>query len=313
MKRILFFAIISIVGMLAISGCDKQKTYDIVFDTNGGTGEMQSQTLTEGESQPLDDNSFVNEGHSFGGWNTLPDGSGVSYSDGQDITLTSDITLYAQWTSNDTESTSDTQSTIGSLNGYEWVDLGLPSGTRWASRNIGAKDPESYGDYFAWGETSPKETYNWSTYVYCNGSYNTLTKYCTQARFGNDGFTDNLTALESIDDAATANWGEGWRIPTKEEMRELYSCCTHVWTTLNDVTGLKFSGPNGNSIFIPAAGVRNESILELAGTDGCYWTKSLTTDFPTASWHLFFVSSIGYVHDGTYRWAGVPVRAVVAQ
>lgn len=313
MKRILFFAIISIVGMLAISGCDKQKTYDIVFDTNGGTGEMQSQTLTEGESQPLDDNSFVNEGHSFGGWNTLPDGSGVSYSDGQDITLTSDITLYAQWTSNDTESAPDSQQTTGSLNGYEWVDLGLPSGTRWASRNIGAKDPESYGDYFAWGETSPKETYNWSTYVYCNGSYNTLTKYCTQARFGNDGFTDNLTALESIDDAATANWGEGWRIPTKEEMRELYSCCTHVWTTLNDVTGLKFSGPNGNSIFIPAAGVRNESILELAGTDGCYWTKSLTTDFPTASWHLFFVSSIGYVHDGTYRWAGVPVRAVVAQ
>ena len=301
------------MGILAISGCDKQKTYDVVFDANGGTGEMQSQTLTEGESQPLEDNSFDNEGHTFGGWNTLPDGSGVTYSDGQDITLTSDITLYAQWTSNDTEPTSDTQSTIGSLNGYEWVDLGLPSGTRWASRNIGAKAPENYGDYFAWGETSPKEIYNWSTYIYCNGGYNTLTKYCTQARFGNDGFTDNLTTLEASDDAATANWGEGWRIPTKEEMRELYSCCTHVWTTLNDVTGLKFSGTNGNSIFIPAAGVRNESILELAGTDGCYWTKSLTTDFPTASWHLFFVSSIGYVHDGSYRWAGLPVRAVVAQ
>ena len=169
MKRILFFAIISIVGMLAISGCDKQKTYDIVFDTNGGTGEMQSQTLTEGESQPLDDNSFVNEGHSFGGWNTLPDGSGVSYSDGQDITLTSDITLYAQWTSNDTESAPDSQQTTGSLNGYEWVDLGLPSGTRWASRNIGAKDPESYGDYYAWGEVTTKEIYYWHTYQHSRG------------------------------------------------------------------------------------------------------------------------------------------------
>ncbi|MBQ5424945.1 MAG: InlB B-repeat-containing protein, partial [Bacteroidales bacterium] len=141
MKRILFLAIISIVGILAISGCGKQKTYDVVFDANGGTGKMQSQTLAEGESQSLEDNSFVNEGHTFGGWNTLPDGSGVTYSDGQIITLASDIKLYAQWTSNDTN-----QSTTN-LNGHEYVDLGLPSGTKWATCNVGATNPEDYGYY----------------------------------------------------------------------------------------------------------------------------------------------------------------------
>lgn len=308
MKKILFFLIASIVVMFVIGGCDKHKTYDVVFDANGGSGIMQSQTFTEGESQTLDDNSFVNEGRVFGGWNTLPDGSGISYSNGQVLTLASDITLYAQWSGGDMD-----PETFGFLNGHEWIDLGLPSGTKWASCNVGAKDYEGYGDYFAWGETSTKEIYNWSTYIYCNGSYNTLTKYCSKARFGYNGFTDRLTTLEAIDDAATANWGEGWRIPTNEEMRELYLGCTYVWTTLNGVNGLKFTGPNGNSIFLPAAGIRNESSLELDGTDGAYWTKSLTTNWPCCSWYLCFVSYSCYTDDGLYHYAGVPVRAVVAK
>ena len=308
MKRLLFFAIISIVGILAICGCDKQKTYDVVFDANGGTGTMQTQTFAEGESQSLEDNSFVNEGRVFGGWNTLPDGSGVSYSDGQIVTLKSHITLYAQWFSSYVY-----RPTFGLHNGHEWVDLGLPSGTKWAACNVGAKDREDYGDYFAWGETTTKEIYNWSTYIYCNGSYNTLTKYCNEARFGNNGFTDHLTVLDAIDDAATANWGDGWRIPTNKEMRELYLRCTYVWTTCNGVNGLKFTGPNGNSIFLPAAGIRNESNLELSGTDGAYWTKSLTTNMSCCSWYLCYVSYSCYTDDGLFRWAGVPVRPVLAR
>ena len=98
-------------------------------------------------------------------------------------------------------------------NGHEYVDLGLPSGTLWATCNVGADTPEGYGDYFAWGETTPKTTYNWNTYKYCNGGegLNTLTKYCSDSNFGYNGFTDNLTVLQLMDDdAATVNWGSGW-------------------------------------------------------------------------------------------------------
>ena len=92
---------------------------------------------------------------------------------------------------------------------HEWVDLGLPSGTLWATCNVGASKPEEYGDYFAWGETEPKDEYCWSTYLHCKGDYNSLTKYCHQYDYGYNGFTDNLTELEPADDAATANWGSG--------------------------------------------------------------------------------------------------------
>ena len=114
---------------------------------------------------------------------------------------------------------------------YVYVDLGLPSGLLWATCNVGADNPEDYGDYFAWGETQPKDTYNWSTYQYCNGSYNTLTKYCSNSSFGYNGFTDDLTTLLPEDDAATANWGSHWRMPTEEEWQELYRNTTNTWTT----------------------------------------------------------------------------------
>lgn len=95
---------------------------------------------------------------------------------------------------------------------HEYIDLGLPSGTLWATMNIGASSPEDYGDYFAWGETAPKDVYDWSTYKWCNGSSNTLTKYCFNSSYGNNGFVDNLTELDPEDDAATVNWGQDWRM-----------------------------------------------------------------------------------------------------
>ena len=106
---------------------------------------------------------------------------------------------------------------------YKYVDLGLPSGTLWADRNVGADSPEAYGDYFAWGETTPKSTYNWSTYKWCNGDRYTMTKYCTSSSYGT---VDNKTVLDPEDDVAHVKWGGIWRMPTKAEMLELQDRCT---------------------------------------------------------------------------------------
>ena len=137
----------------------------------------------------------------------------------------------------------------------DWVDLGLPSGLLWATRNVGATSPEDYGDYFAWGETQPnKHFYDGFSYIYMErGDHGfLLTKYCNDPLFGYNGFTDNLTILQPGDDAATANFGG--RTPTKEEWEELMNNTTATWTTQNGVNGLLFSAINGNSLFLPAAG-----------------------------------------------------------
>ena len=191
---------------------------------------------------------------------------------------------------------------------HKWVDLGLPSGTLWATCNVGANIPEDYGDYFAWGETTPKDYYDWSTYKWCNGSENTMTKYCTSSTYGYNGFVDNKTELDPEDDAAYVNWGPSWRMPTTELQQELINNCTSVWTTQNGVNGRLFTGPNGNTLFLPAAGGRWYESLNSAGSCGYYWTSSLTRS-PNAANTLNFNS--GYVRrDIDYRCNGFPVRAV---
>ena len=190
-----------------------------------------------------------------------------------------------------------------------YVDLGLPSGTLWATCNVGADDPEDYGDYFAWGETQPKDAYSWSNYQHCNGSYNTLIKYCNKSSYGYNGFTDNLTTLLPEDDAATANWGADWRMPTKNEWMELYQNTTHVWTTRNGIRGRLFVGPNGNSIFLPAAGGRYENTLSAVGSGGNYWSSSLYTTVPGYSWYYYFSSDYSSMCNNN-RYYGRSVRAV---
>ena len=175
----------------------------------------------------------------------------------------------------------------GTANGHEYVDLGLPSGTLWATCNVGASKPEGYGSYFAWGETKPQSsnTYDWSTYKYANGAYDKLTKYCSKSGYGNNGFTDDLTTLQSGDDPATANWGSGWRMPTKSQWDELLSNTTNQWTTKNGVAGRLFtSKKNGQSVFLPAAGGRWDGELYYAGSNGHYWSRSLITDIPCYAW-----------------------------
>ena len=191
----------------------------------------------------------------------------------------------------------------------DYVDLGLPSGLLWATCNVGATSPEDYGDYFAWGETTPKDTYNWSTYQYCNGSGSTLTKYCNSSSYGYNGFVDNINTLLPEDDAAAANWGNGWRMPTKEEFEELYNNTTVTWTTQNGVNGRLFTSANGNSLFLPAAGYRGNGSLDGAGGYGYYWSSSLGTDGPLDAWGLYF-SSGGYGMSGYDRNFGHSVRPV---
>lgn len=191
----------------------------------------------------------------------------------------------------------------------DWVDLGLPSGLLWAKCNLGANAPEEYGNYYAWGETTTKEVYDWSTYAYGN-AYNALTKYCNDAVYGLNGFTDNLSTLQAADDAATAALGNGARTPTLEEWQELINNTTVEWTTMNGVNGRKFtSTANGNTLFLPAAGLRNGSELSNAGGSGLYWSSSLSTDYPYGAWFFFFDSDDqGMSDDG--RNFGLTVRAV---
>ena len=194
--------------------------------------------------------------------------------------------------------------------GHEYVDLGLPSGLKWATCNIGATTPEGYGDYYAWGETETKSTYDWSTYKWCNGSKTTMTKYCTDSDYGYNGFTDNKTTLELSDDVAHVKWGGSWRLPTKAEFKELEENCTWTWTTQNGVKGYKVTGKtNGNSIFLPAAGCRGSSSLSGAGSVGVYWSSSLNESYSYSAWYLYFNSDDVYAN-GYYHCSGQSVRAV---
>lgn len=185
----------------------------------------------------------------------------------------------------------------------DWVDLGLPSGTLWATCNVGANRPEEYGDYFAWGETEPKTDYSWYTYKYCKGTDDSLTKYCTNS---SNGTVDNKTELEPSDDAATANWGSNWQMPSKEQFEELFnsSYTTTTWTLWGrEIT----SKSNGNSIFLPAAGCPGGTSNGV-GYIGCYWSRSLYTGSSDA-YDLYFDSS-GIYTEYSNRCNGYSVRPV---
>jgi len=186
------------------------------------------------------------------------------------------------------------------------VDLGLPSGTLWADRNVGASSPEDYGGYYAWGEIEEKEYYEWGTYKWCNDSYNTQTKYCTKSSYGT---VDNKTVLDPEDDVAHVKWGGSWKMPTLDQVTELLDNCSSEWTTQNGVEGRKFTGPNGNSIFLPAAGGRFYGELDYAGSRLYYWSSTLHESFPYYACSLYFGSGRAYWDDDGRRY-GFSVRPV---
>lgn len=206
------------------------------------------------------------------------------------------------------------------LDTHEYVDLELPSGTLWATCNVGAENPEKYGDYFAWGETKPKANYDWFTYKHLNNSG--LCKYCIECKIESAkslmAKIDNKVELEAEDDAATANWGNDWQMPSVDQFAELIdtSYTTTSWATQNGVNGrLIISKSNGNRIFLPAAGYRDETTLCTEGNSGDYWTRSLVTQVPGYGQYLmFFASDYIYTNawgfNGFYRRCGLSVRPV---
>lgn len=197
---------------------------------------------------------------------------------------------------------------------YEFVDLGLPSGLKWASTNVGAEKPEDFGLYFAWGETqgysgiTDTKSFSWSDYELCNGSSSTLTKYNTKSSYGT---VDNLTTLEQVDDAAYVS-DNTCRMPTQADLEELTANTISTWETLNGVNGRRFtSKTNGNSIFVPAAGLCDNGSVLSVGSYGFYWSSSLYESSPTNGWYLYFFSSITGLDYGNRR-GGLSVRAVCA-
>lgn len=212
-------------------------------------------------------------------------------------------------------------------NGHEYVDLGLPSGLKWATMNVGATTPEDCGQYFAWGETtgygrdtSDGRSFNWASYKMCsNGDWTGITKYTfadgqTSGIWYNNGnfVGDNKTTLDPEDDAAHVNWGGDWRMPTKAEQDELRNTdnCFWRWTTKNGVKGYEVtSKKNGNSIFLPVSGDRLDSSLYVAGSYGFYWSSSRAARSYRACYLEFDSSSVVGMY-ASDRCDGYTVRAV---
>ena len=190
---------------------------------------------------------------------------------------------------------------------HEYVDLGLPSGTLWATCNVGATSPEDMGDYFAWGETAPKEIYDMENYKWYNSANDKLTKYCTDDKYGT---VEYETELLPEDDAAYVNWGPVWRMPTLEQQQELIERCTWQWVERNGVYGRLVTGPNGNTLFLPAADYRSDNSPSNEGSIGAYWSRTLDSGYPSGlyfrnfDWKSVYLFSHIRSHGFTVR----PVR-----
>lgn len=221
------------------------------------------------------------EGFAFQGW--YVDGKSVSTDANYTFIVSEDIALVAIFIDEDS-----------------LVDLGLPSGVKWATRNVGATFPEEYGDYFAWGETSVKPGY---------GPASSVTHNLSKSELESRGIIDADGNLTAAYDAATVNWGDNWRMPTSDEVNELISECTWNWTTQNGVHGYKVTGRNGNYIFLPAAGSYSGSMFYGADTDGYYWSATPYYYNNTHAFYLIFNSGRYYKNDN-YRYGGKSVRPV---
>ena len=190
-----------------------------------------------------------------------------------------------------------TDSILG-IGGHEAVDLGLS--VKWATCNVGASSPEDYGDYFAWGETTTKSSYD---------SDNSITDGLSYSELQSRGIIDADGNLTAAYDAATANWGGSWRMPTLDEIEELLNNCTWTWTTQNGVNGREVTGPNGNSIFFPASGGRYGTDLSYMGFESAYWSATPPFGYSNLA-YCFYFYLIRYECNGEYRYYGHSVRPV---
>lgn len=232
---------------------------------------------------------------------------------------------------------SSAQTISGKVGKHPYVDLGLPSGLKWATCNVGASKPTKFGDYFAWGEVKPKKEYNWRSYKWAhfvkitdNGFKMRQTKYCANSIITYNGETyipkdyvpDLLKTLLEEDDAATANWGKEWRMPTSEEQQELIDGCDWLWT--DDFSGTGVAGmigtskTNGNVIFLPASGFRMETQQREKGRFGAYWSSSLSMEQdnknilnPSAYSMGLYLKEKGCITNWDDRFFGMNIRAVL--
>ena len=262
----------------------------VTYDANGGEGTMKPDTFYYGVSKQLSEITYTKDSHTFTSWNTKADGKGISYYTKQELMISKNITLYAQWEEL-----------------YEYVDLGLS--VKWATCNLGAEQPWEYGDSYAWGEVTTKSSYTQDNYKYGNGSK--VTKYCKNYSNGYQNFTDGKNMLEIKDDAAYQTKGNAWRIPTSAEIQELISSCTWTYTTLNGRKGYKVTsnklGFTNNSIFLPGCGIKGQT----ASTAGYYWSNEnqLGNTDATLARCLHFTQSV--VETNNYkRYYGLNIRPV---
>ena len=175
------------------------------------------------------------------------------------------------------------------------IDLGLPSETKWACCNVGATAPEGNGGYYAWGETEEKDVYDWSTYIYCEGTDETCLDFGT-------------SICGTQYDVATKIWGNSWQMPSSEQIKELLDNCTCEWVEFNGSKGRKFTGSNGGYIFLPAAGYHDGSELFSHGSYGYYWSGTPYSSYKYCAYSVFFNSNIA-IYDFD-RYLGQSVRPV---
>lgn len=189
------------------------------------------------------------------------------------------------------------------INGHQFVDLGLPSGLLWARTNVGASSPSDDGDYFAWGETKSKSNYDFNSYKWAAGSYD-FYYYCSKYNS-----SDGKQTLDLLDDAAILNWGMGCFMPEPSEFEELYNECDWTWTG----DGYLVTGPNGNAIFFPASGYRDEEVLVEHGSCGNYWSSSRHSRYESSAHYLDFNSGGVSPTADTLRYLGFTVRPVTTK
>lgn len=188
----------------------------------------------------------------------------------------------------------------GEINGHEWVDLGLPSGLKWAVCNVGASIPEEFGNYYSWGETEPKSEYT---------SINSLTYKVSFRQLKKSGIIDDSGTLTKEYDAASVNWGDEWRMPTIEEYGELIDECTWNFASFNGINGYLVTGPNKKNIFLPAAAFQQGSTIENIGNFGDYWSSSVVNELSGIS-HSLGYSSKSHGRRRYARYAGRTIRPV---
>lgn len=202
-----------------------------------------------------------------------------------------------------------TYSYTGTVNGRSYVDLGLS--VKWATCNVGAETPDKPGAYVAWADVKENSgSFTWESYVYGNGAV--FSKYNFDPAMSADGSVDNLYVLDYSDDLASMKWGKDWRTPTDEETTELRERCAFIWAECNGMEGYEVVGPNGNSIFLPAGGFYVDGELVLEGSNGCFWTSSLSTNNPIRAYELTYYRG-AQIRGSSFRYYGENVRPVLVE